>query len=122
MVLSVTPEAATIGLRPDAAAGSNAAGTARDTGTIPAKGMKWKQIAAAIGTKAKAVKTMDGILQVGDVVYVDAADGAAGEYRLRQIPQVEGALVAMDPHTGRVLAMVGGFSYAESQFNRATQA
>ncbi len=38
------------------------------------------------------------------------------------MPLVEGALVAMDPHTGRVLAMVGGFSYAESQFNRATQA
>src|SRR5690606_14761484 len=43
-------------------------------------------------------------------------------YRLRQVPEVEGALVAMDPYTGRVLAMVGGFSFAESQFNRATQA
>ena len=38
------------------------------------------------------------------------------------MPQVSGALVAMDPHTGRVKAMVGGFSYAQSQFNRATQA
>ncbi len=35
---------------------------------------------------------------------------------------MQGALVAMDPHTGRVLAMVGGFSYAQSEFNRATQA
>jgi penicillin-binding protein 1A len=122
VVLSVTPEAATIGLRPDPTAGTNAAGASRDTGTIPFEGSKWKQIAAANGNKATAIKAMDGLLQIGDVVYVDAADGAAGEYRLRQIPQVEGALVAMDPHTGRVLAMVGGFSYAESQFNRATQA
>lgn len=41
---------------------------------------------------------------------------------LRQIPQAEGALIAMDPHTGRVLAMAGGFSFWKSQFNRATQA
>ena len=41
---------------------------------------------------------------------------------LRQPPEVSGGLVAMDPHTGRVLAMVGGFSYAQSEFNRATQA
>ncbi|MBX8785631.1 hypothetical protein HBA94_17895, partial [Ochrobactrum sp. GRS2] len=43
-------------------------------------------------------------------------------YRLRQVPKISGALVAMDPHTGRVLSMVGGFSYAQSEFNRATQA
>jgi penicillin-binding protein 1A len=64
-----------------------------------------------------------GSLKVGDVVYVEkTAEGAENEFALRQVPEVEGALVAMDPHTGRVLAMVGGFSFAESQFNRATQA
>ena len=47
---------------------------------------------------------------------------SAGEYQLRQIPEVSGACVAMDPFTGRVLAMVGGFSYDQSEFNRATQA
>jgi penicillin-binding protein 1A len=41
---------------------------------------------------------------------------------LRQLPEVSGAMVAMDPWTGRVLAMVGGFSFDQSQFNRATQA
>ena len=41
---------------------------------------------------------------------------------LRQIPEVEGALIAMDPQTGRVLAMAGGFSFWKSQYNRATQA
>ena len=49
-------------------------------------------------------------------------DGRDGQFRLRQVPEVSGAIVAMDPHTGRVLAMVGGFSFDQSQFNRATQA
>jgi len=43
-------------------------------------------------------------------------------FGLRQIPEIEGALVALDPHTGRVLAMTGGYEYAKSQFNRVTQA
>lgn len=43
-------------------------------------------------------------------------------YDLMQIPEVNGAIIALDPHTGRVLAMVGGYSYEQSQFNRATQA
>jgi penicillin-binding protein 1A len=47
---------------------------------------------------------------------------ANAPWRLRQIPAVEGALVAMDPHTGRVLAMAGGYSFARSQFNRVVQA
>src|SRR5262249_11837583 len=45
-----------------------------------------------------------------------------GQYRLEQLPEVSGAMVVMDPWTGRVLAMVGGFSFDQSQFNRATQA
>ena len=43
-------------------------------------------------------------------------------YNLRQVPNVEGGLVALDPHTGKILAMVGGYSFKKSQFNRATQA
>ena len=61
-------------------------------------------------------------LQAGDMVYVEAMDNGRGTYRLRQKPEVSGAIVAMDPYTGRVHAMVGGFSYDESEFNRATQA
>jgi penicillin-binding protein 1A len=53
---------------------------------------------------------------------VSPVAGKEGSYTLEQVPEVEGALVAMDPRTGRVLAMVGGFSFAESEFNRATQA
>ena len=67
------------------------------------------------------------MLAPGDVIYVDplfGKDGNAieGQFRLRQLPEVSGAMVAMDPWTGRVLAMVGGFSFDQSQFNRATQA
>jgi penicillin-binding protein 1A len=59
-------------------------------------------------------------LNIGDLVFVEP-DGA-GHFHLRQIPQVNGALVAMEPNTGRVLAMVGGYSFSLSNFNRATQA
>jgi len=45
-----------------------------------------------------------------------------GKYALHQIPEIDGSLVAMDPHTGRILAMVGGFDFKRSEYNRATQA
>jgi len=61
------------------------------------------------------------VVKIGDVVYVEPV-GTAGEFGLRQVPEVNGAIVAMDPHTGRVLALSGGFSYASSQFDRAMQA
>ncbi len=59
-------------------------------------------------------------LHEGDLVFVEPADG--GGFRLRQVPQVNGAIVAMEPYSGRVLAMVGGYSFSLSNFNRATQA
>ena len=69
-------------------------------------------------------------LAVGDVDRRRAAstkdaagkDYPADTYGLRQIPEISGAMVAMDPHTGRVLAMTGGWSFQHSEFNRATQA
>ncbi len=61
------------------------------------------------------------VVKVGDVIYVEPVD-SQGDYGLRQVPEVNGAIVAMDPHTGRVLALSGGFSYASSQFDRAMQA
>ena len=59
-------------------------------------------------------------LTVGDLVFAEPGDN--GRSRLRQVPQVNGAIVAMDPANGRVLAMVGGYSFSLSNFNRATQA
>jgi penicillin-binding protein 1A len=59
-------------------------------------------------------------LGVGDLVFVEPAEG--GGLHLRQVPAVNGAIVAMEPYSGRVLAMVGGYSYSLSNFNRSTQA
>jgi penicillin-binding protein 1A len=59
-------------------------------------------------------------LSVGDLVFVEPADH--GGLNLRQVPAVNGAMVVEDPNTGRVLAMVGGYSFSLSSFNRATQA
>ena len=64
------------------------------------------------------------ILAVGDVIHVKEVveDGEFRNWSLRQIPEVQGAFMAMDVNSGRVLAMQGGFSYQQSSFNRATQA
>jgi len=59
-------------------------------------------------------------LSVGDLIFVEPAAG--GGFHLRQVPIVNGALVAMEPNSGRVIAMVGGYSFSLSNFNRATQA
>lgn len=90
---------------------SGAVGTDRETGYLAPIGLKWTH--RRNGPPA---------LQVGDVIYVEPLEDKPGQYRLRQIPKVGGAIVVMDPFTGRVLAMVGGFSYDQSEFNRATQA
>jgi penicillin-binding protein 1A len=82
------------------------------TGRLPASGAP--QVLRGVGTPALRV------LQPGDVVPVKRTAGDA--YALRQIPDVGGGMVVQDPHTGRVLAMAGGFDSRRSQFNRATQA
>ena len=82
----------------------------RETGTLGADGMRWT------GRNPRSAFTP------GDVIYVEPLTGRAGAYRLRQIPEISGAMMAMDPYTGRVFSMVGGFSYDQSEFNRATQA
>ncbi|PLR27663.1 penicillin-binding protein 1A [Caulobacter zeae] len=60
-------------------------------------------------------------LKVGDLVFVEQVAGTSS-YRLKQVPAVNGALVAIEPYTGRVVALVGGYSFSLSNFNRATQA
>ena len=65
-------------------------------------------------------KEFNEIFNIGDVVYVERINDNI--YTLRQLPDVNGGIVAMDPFTGRVLALSGGFSFKKSEFNRATQA
>ncbi|HCL64214.1 MAG TPA: penicillin-binding protein [Rhizobium sp.] len=120
VVLSVSTDRVDIGLQPAKEADGKVIAE-RQTGKILAENMEWAY-RSATGDR-KTAKSPEGVLQPGDVVFVEPIkDGEAGSYRLRQPPKVQGGLVAMDPHTGRVLAMVGGFSYAQSEFNRATQA
>ena len=65
-------------------------------------------------------KEFNQLLEVGDIVYVKKIDGI--NYSLKQLPRVNGGIVVMNPYTGRVLALSGGFSFKKSEFNRATQA
>ncbi len=82
--------------------------------------MKW---AKALPKKI-APKTAADVLAKGDVIYVSPKNpkDLSQPWTLMQIPEVSGGLVAMDPHTGRVLAIAGGFSFSISQFDRAAQA
>jgi penicillin-binding protein 1A len=90
-------------------------------GTIAVADLKWARSYKSVDAVGPEVSSVDDVLKRGDVVYVEALK-EEGAYALRQPPAVNGALVAIDPHTGRVLAMVGGFSFHLSEFNRAIQA
>jgi penicillin-binding protein 1A len=92
-------------------------------GIIPMSELKWARSWEKGQRTGPKPKWPRDVLTVGDVVPVEELPGEKrGIYGLRQIPEIEGGLVAMDPHTGRVLAMVGGYDYSGSEFNRATQA
>ncbi|EHL96818.1 penicillin-binding protein, 1A family [Acetobacteraceae bacterium AT-5844] len=89
----------------------------------------WARPVNAQGRIGGAPRRMQDVLNVGDVVLVEVQparetrNAARGErLALRQIPKVQGAVVALDPATGRVISMSGGFSFEQSWFNRATQA
>jgi penicillin-binding protein 1A len=120
VVLDVTNDSARIGLQPARDPGGNVL-KARDTGIIALDGVKWAKPGSPNGPTGKPIQSVSQVLAAGDVVYVEPLQDQ-GKYRLRQVPEISGAMVVMDPRTGRVLAMVGGFSFDQSQFNRATQA
>ncbi len=120
VVLELDDQQAKIGLRPKTLKGRKSA-KQRQTGVIPLELAKWASQPLGKGKKGPEVKNLSDILSIGDVIYA-APSGRNEQWHLMQMPAVDGALVAMDPHSGRVLAMVGGFSYGKSQFNRAIQA
>jgi len=98
-------------------------------GHIPWSELKWARKQLDDDRFGPAIHKPVDVLSVGDVVMVepvktDEAGKAypAGTYTLRQVPQIQGAIVVLDPNTGRVYAMSGGFSAKISQFDRATQA
>jgi len=93
---------------------------------LPFEAMKWARRLSDEEVMGPVPKTAADVAKPGDVLLVEIVSRADAKHpavcALRQIPKLSGALVAMDPHTGRVLAMSGGFSYEISQFDRATQA
>ena len=93
---------------------------------IPAKDVQWARKRNADGSLGNKAQVAGDLLSAGDVVLVRRMtsddDGSFIRWTLRQVPEVQGAFVAMDVDNGRVIAMQGGFSYQDSVFNRATQA
>ncbi|MGH1456616.1 MAG: penicillin-binding protein 1A [Alphaproteobacteria bacterium] len=118
-VLEVTQDSAKIGF------------IDKDQGVINLKENSWareyKNEGYALGPE---IKSLEQVVKMGDVILVEGKAPAGDEekpsnvYELRQIPLIQGAIIALDPHTGRILAMQGGwnYSYGGSEFNRATQA
>lgn len=97
---------------------------AQGTGTLPFKQARWARESLdgegyRLGRNPTA---MTQIVAPGDVIMVELVEGEDDTYALRQVPQVQGAIIALDPHTGRVLAMQGGWMQGGSEYNRATQA
>ncbi len=105
-----------------------------ERGRVPLYALEW---ARAFGRddetfpeRGPVVRRAGDVLELGDVVLVEALSAEdypdetveAGDFGLRQVPEVNGGIVAIDPFTGRVLSMVGGYSFTQSQFNRAIQA
>lgn len=91
-------------------------------GNIALKDLTWARHAEKGKNMGPVPTSVEQVLQKGDVIYVEPIKGDKNAFALRQVPNVEGGMAVMDPHTGKVLALVGGFSFAKSQFNRATQA
>jgi penicillin-binding protein 1A len=93
---------------------------------IPAKDVTWARKRQADGRLGPKANEASDLVSVGDIVLVRAVtsddDGSFLRWSLRQVPEVAGGFMAMDVNTGRVLAIQGGFSFQESEFNRATQA
>ncbi len=116
----------------------------QDQGEILLEDLKWAREYIDVRKMGNKVTSVDQVVKIGDVIMVEAygdvpteeevapvegegnevVNDTAGRYYLRQIPKIQGALIALDPHTGRVLAMQGGWNYryGGSEFNRATQA
>ena len=103
-------------------------------GVIPLYALEWARAPGrdedGFPTLGPRIQRASDALSLGDVVLVEnlVAEDAPDEtveddhYGLRQVPEVNGGIIAIDPFTGRILSMVGGYSFAQSQFNRAVQA
>ena len=95
----------------------NPADGSAQIGTLPIDNMRWARPVSNGNLGGKPAATSD-VLHAGDIVMVSGDK----TFSLEQVPSIQGALISLDPRTGRVLAMVGGWSHDISPFNRVTQA
>ena len=101
-----------------------------DYGRINLKDLKWARKWRRNQYLGPPVKHPRDVLDIGDIIYIEDKSekedsieyGELSLYSLRQFPDVNGALIALDPHTGRIFAISGGISFNKSEFNRASQA
>jgi penicillin-binding protein 1A len=94
-------------------------------GTLKLENLKWARAYQNEGySQGPEITSAEQVLKAGDVVMVESVAAEQMSYALKQVPLVQGAVVAMDPHTGRILAMQGGwrYTYGGSEYNRVTQA
>ncbi len=119
LVMTVDAQGATIGLQDGS------------TAPLPLAELAWARQVDAEGNPGPPIERADQVVAPGDVIWVEQVAATAAtesepareaHYALRQVPEIEGAIVVLNPHTGRVLAIRGGFNYNRSVFNRATQA
>jgi len=124
-VLDVKQESVTVGLRPQRLADCSFSKDV-EKAKVPLSEMTWARASVNRLHLGPEVKAPSDVVSVGDVVWVSPVFEDKRKdpvhYALEQVPEVNGAALAMDPHTGRVLAMQGGFSFGLSEFNRAVQA
>lgn len=138
VVIEVGDKSAEIGIQPKRLKNGKLE-PERVKGSLSLEHVKWARSAPKdnkLGPLGDKISKVSDVLSPGDVIYVAPVLKSVknkkgrviekltvqGQWDLKQIPQVQGGIVAMDPHTGRVHALVGGFSYGQSQFNRAVQA
>ncbi len=115
VVLELKSEHAVIGLKD---------GT---VGNIPLSELKWARRYINVASLGPSINHPKDVLKISDVILVDkiltSGNNSKNQvFRLCQIPAVSGGIIVMDPHSGRILALQGGYSFKISQFNRATQA
>tara|TARA_B100001123_G_scaffold433931_1_gene559585 strand:- start:284 stop:2698 length:2415 start_codon:yes stop_codon:yes gene_type:complete len=99
-------------------------------GRINLKDLKWARQWRRNQYLGPPIKYPQDVLAIGDIIYVEEKNekedfveyGLLPLYNLRQFPDVNGALIALDPYTGRIFAISGGISFNKSEFNRASQA
>ncbi len=92
----------------------------REIITVGWENLHWARKHLSSNALGPELTAVDEVLKTGDIVYL--REIAQGEWMLSQLPEVSGALVSLDCHSGAILALSGGFDYYLSKFNRATQA